>query len=88
MWITCSVTRSSPDPTNCIFHWATKKASRGAFGTVGERTDEIVGHFRKLGIDTTFRSVPGGHFKDIEKRIADGIAAICSDRIAQEREDD
>lgn len=65
-----------------------ESASRGVFGTVGERTDEIVGHFQKLGIDTTFRSVPGGHFKDVEKRIADGIAAICSDRIAREQEDD
>ena len=47
--------------------------------TVGEKTEELVRHYRGQGIDTTFEWNPGNHFKDPELRIAKGIAALVSD---------
>ncbi len=46
--------------------------------TVGEKTEELVRHYRGQGIDTTFEWNPGNHFKDPELRIAKGIAALVS----------
>lgn len=47
--------------------------------TVGEKTEELVRHYRGQGIDTTFEWNPGNHFKDPELRIAKGIATLVSE---------
>ncbi|WP_127058628.1 alpha/beta hydrolase [Veillonella ratti] len=45
--------------------------------TVQENTEAIVNHLREQNIDVTFEMNEGNHFKDIEWRIAKGIAEIC-----------
>ena len=44
--------------------------------SVQENTENILTHYRELGLDVTWELNPGNHFRDAELRIAKGIAAI------------
>ena len=44
--------------------------------TVQTNTEEIVAHYRKLGLDITWELNSGNHFKDTEIRSAKGIKAL------------
>ena len=43
---------------------------------VGVRTGEAVDLLRAQGIDVTYEIHPGGHFRDVEKRIAQGLSQL------------
>lgn len=45
--------------------------------TVQDNTEAIVNHLKAQEIDVTFEMNEGNHFKDIDWRIAKGIAEIC-----------
>ena len=45
---------------------------------VQENTEALAGHFRSLGIPTTYELNPGNHFQDAALRSATGIAAILA----------
>ena len=44
--------------------------------TVRRNTDELVDHYKSLGLDVTWELNPGNHFKDAALRSAKGIRAI------------
>ena len=44
--------------------------------TVQDHTEQIVSHYRQLGLDVTWKLNPGNHFKDAALRSAKGIKAI------------
>lgn len=46
--------------------------------TVQENTEAIVSYLKEKNIDVTFEMNEGNHFKNIEWRIAKGIAVLCS----------
>jgi phosphopentomutase len=44
--------------------------------TVQDNTEQIVSHYRQLGLDVTWELNPGNHFRDAALRSAKGIRAI------------
>ena len=44
--------------------------------TVQDHTEQIVSHYRQLGLDVTWELNPGNHFRDAALRSAKGIRAI------------
>ncbi len=46
---------------------------------VEDKTRKIYEHYKDSGINTTFEMNPGNHFKDVDLRLAKGIAWILSD---------
>ena len=58
-----------------------KKTKNRRMQTVEAATEEAAGLFRSLDVLTDFHLVPGGHFNDVEKRIADGINWLLSQKL-------
>lgn len=52
------------------------KTRNQAMRCVRQNTEELERSFASRGIDTVFRLNPGGHFKDVVERTADGIRWI------------
>ena len=50
-------------------------------GTVQDRTEWLVSHYREAGLDVTWELNPGNHFKDADLRCAKGIISMISDYI-------
>ena len=46
--------------------------------SVQEKTEQIVSHYRQLGLDVTWELNPGNHFRDAALRSAKGIKAILT----------
>ena len=44
--------------------------------SVQENTEQIVSHFKQLGLDVSWELNPGNHFKDAALRSAKGIRAL------------
>jgi hypothetical protein len=44
--------------------------------TVQRNTEELVDHYKSLGLEVTWELNPGNHFKDAALRSAKGIKAI------------
>lgn len=57
-----------------------KKTKNCRMQTVENATKEAADLFHDLDIPTVFCLVPGGHFNDVEKRIADGISWLLSQK--------
>ena len=54
------------------------KARNALLKTVQDNTEQIVSHYRQLGLDVTWELNPGNHFRDAALRTAKGIRAILA----------
>ena len=65
-----------PDKIHLSLGRAEAKTAHPLLKTVRTRTETVADHFRALGIDVTYELNPGGHFRDVPHRCANGIRAI------------
>lgn len=65
-----------PDKIYLSLGDAEAKTKHPMLKTVQENTEEIVGHYKKLGLNVTWELNPGNHFKNAALRSAKGIMAI------------
>lgn len=65
-----------PDKVYLSLGDAEAKTKHPMLKTVRDSTEEIVGHYRKLGLNVTWELNPGNHFRNAALRSAKGIAAI------------
>lgn len=54
------------------------RAGNALLRTVQDSTEQIVSHYRQLGLDVTWELNPGNHFMDAALRCAKGIRAILA----------
>lgn len=65
-----------PDKVYLSLGDAEAKTKHPLLKTVQDNTEEIVGHYKKLGLNVTWELNPGNHFRNAALRSAKGIAAI------------
>lgn len=65
-----------PDKVYLSLGDAEAKTKHPALKAVRNSTEEIVGHYKSLGLDVTWELNPGNHFKNAALRSAKGITAI------------